>query len=205
MLAELANTTREPSRSRHVAGLRRSLSMPGTCASLAALVARHLAGAGVGAHLSWGQHRRSAISAICCPCPARAALLAQATRIDRVQQTLERTAAGRESPPCLQLAGRWGGRVSGRAWLGAAAAASCSRSQQLLHVQARSVAAWRVDDYLATIDLGTVGGIHLAGFTEKHLPQGPSISTPRTPWPRPVWGALRTRSAWQRAIPTLIE
>ena len=52
-----------------------------------------------------------------------------------------------------------------------------------------------VDDYLATIDLDTVGEIHLAGFTEKHLPQGPLyIDTHSSPWPSPS-GRSTSRSA----------
>ena len=60
-------------------------------------------------------------------------------------------------------------------------------------------------DYLAAIDIATVGEIHLAGFTDQSLPQGHLyIDTHSAPVSEPVW-ALYDEICRQRAIPTLIE
>lgn len=61
------------------------------------------------------------------------------------------------------------------------------------------------DDYLAAINLDTVGEIHLAGFTDKTLPEGHLyIDTHSAPVAEPVWELYR-QICRQRAIPTLIE
>ncbi|WP_323892425.1 MNIO family bufferin maturase [Aeromonas veronii] len=61
------------------------------------------------------------------------------------------------------------------------------------------------DDYLAAINLDTVGEIHLAGFTDKVLPEGHLfIDTHSAPVAEPVWEIYR-QICRQRTIPTLIE
>lgn len=58
------------------------------------------------------------------------------------------------------------------------------------------------DEYLAAIDLATVGEIHLAGYTEKQLPEGSLyIDTHSAPVVEPVTRNSIARSAASRPFP----
>ena len=169
---------------------------------LAALVAA-ISPVRVSEHLSWGSIGGRYFNDLL-PMPyTRAALLHMSDKIDRVQQTLGRQLLIENPSSYLQLAGEMGeaeflAELAGRSGCGVLL------DLNNLHVSAVNHGL-EVDDYLATIDLDMVGEIHLAGFTEKHLPQGPLyIDTHSTPVAEPVW-ALYEQVCQQRAIPTLIE
>ncbi|WP_421271650.1 DUF692 domain-containing protein [Aeromonas taiwanensis] len=157
----------------------------------------------VSEHLSWGSIGGRHFNDLL-PMPyTRTALAHMSDKIERVQQTLGCQLLIENPSSYLQLPAEMG---EGEFLAELVRRSGCGILLDLnnLHVSACNHGL-EVDDYLATIDLDTVGEIHLAGFTEKHLPQGPLyIDTHSAPVAPPVW-ALYDQVCRERAIPTLIE
>ena len=133
----------------------------------------------------------------------REALSHMSDKVDRVQQALGRQLLIENPSSYLQLPGEMGEA----AFLAELARRSgCGILLDLNNLHVSSVNhGFDCADYLASIDLETVGEIHLAGFTDKVLPQGHLyIDTHSTPVAPPVWELYR-QLCQQRAIPTLIE
>ncbi len=175
---------------------------PAHLRQLAALVAT-IAPVRVSEHLSWGSIGGRYFNDLL-PMPyTREALSHMSHKVDRVQQALGRQLLIENPSSYLQLPGEMGEA----AFLAELARRSgCGILLDLNNLHVSSVNhGFDCADYLAAIDLETVGEIHLAGFTDKVLPQGHLyIDTHSTPVAPPVW-ALYRQLCQQRAIPTLIE
>ena len=169
---------------------------------LAALVAA-ISPVRVSEHLSWGSIGGRYFNDLL-PMPyTLEALSHMSDKVDRVQQALGRQLLIENPSSYLQLPGEMGEA----AFLAELARRSgCGILLDLNNLHVSSVNhGLDCADYLAAIDLETVGEIHLAGFTDKALPQGHLyIDTHSTPVAPPVW-ALYRQLCQQRAIPTLIE
>ena len=175
---------------------------PAHLRQLAALVAA-ISPVRVSEHLSWGSIGGRYFNDLL-PMPyTREALSHMSDKVDRVQQALGRQLLIENPSSYLQLPGEMGEA----AFLAELARRSgCGILLDLNNLHVSSVNhGFDCADYLAAIDLETVGEIHLAGFTDKELPQGHLyIVTHSTPVAPPVW-ALYRQLCQQRAIPTLIE
>ena len=175
---------------------------PAHLRQLAALVAT-IAPVRVSEHLSWGSIGGRYFNDLL-PMPyTREALSHMSDKVDRVQQALGRQLLIENPSSYLQLPGEMGEA----AFLAELARRSgCGILLDLNNLHVSSVNhGLDCADYLAAIDLETVGEIHLAGFTDKVLPQGHLyIDTHSTPVAPPVWELYR-QVCQQRAIPTLIE
>ncbi|WP_429038749.1 MNIO family bufferin maturase [Aeromonas media] len=157
----------------------------------------------VSEHLSWGSIGGRYFNDLL-PMPyTREALSHMTGKVERVQQALGRQLLIENPSSYLQLPGEMG-EAEFLAEL--ARRSGCGILLDLNNLYVSSVN-HGLDgaDYLAAIDLETVGEIHLAGFTDKVLPQGHLyIDTHSTPVAPPVWELYR-QVCQQRAIPTLIE
>ncbi|MGY3877657.1 MNIO family bufferin maturase [Aeromonas enteropelogenes] len=157
----------------------------------------------VSEHLSWGSIDGRYFNDLL-PVPyTREALARMSDKIQQVQQTLGCQLLIENPSSYLQLAGEMS------EWTFLAELQRRSGCGILLDLNNLYVSAFNhgfsCDDYLAAIDLDTVGEIHLAGFTEKKLPEGSLyIDTHSAPVVAPVWELYRDICR-QRAIPTLIE
>ena len=175
---------------------------PAHLRQLAALVAA-ISPVRVSEHLSWGSIDGRYFNDLL-PMPyTREALSHMSDKVDRVQQALGRQLLIENPSSYLQLPGEMGEA----AFLAELARRSgCGILLDLNNLHVSSVNhGFDCADYLAAIDLETVGEIHLAGFTDKVLPQGHLyIDTHSTPVAPPVWELYR-QVCQQRAIPTLIE
>lgn len=175
---------------------------PAHLRQLAALVAT-IAPVRVSEHLSWGSIGGRYFNDLL-PMPyTREALSHMSDKVDRVQQALGRQLLIENPSSYLQLPGEMGEA----AFLAELARRSgCGILLDLNNLHVSSVNhGLDCADYLAAIDLETVGEIHLAGFTDKVLPQGHLyIDTHSTPVAPPVWELYR-QLCQQRTIPTLIE
>ena len=175
---------------------------PAHLRQLAALVAA-ISPVRVSEHLSWGSIGGRYFNDLL-PMPyTREALSHMSDKVDRVQQALGRQLLIENPSSYLQLPGE----MSEAAFLAELARRSgCGILLDLNNLHVSSVNhGFDCADYLAAIDLETVGEIHLAGFTDKVLPQGHLyIDTHSTPVAPPVWELYR-QVCQQRAIPTLIE
>ncbi|MFM5854060.1 DUF692 domain-containing protein [Aeromonas rivipollensis] len=175
---------------------------PAHLRQLAALVAA-ISPVRVSEHLSWGSIGGRYFNDLL-PMPyTREALSHMSDKIDRVQQALGRQLLIENPSSYLQLPGEMG-EAEFLAEL--ARRSGCGVLLDLNNLYVSSVNhGLDCADYLATIDLGTVGEIHLAGFTDKALPQGHLyIDTHSAPVAEPVW-ALYRQVCGLSAIPTLIE
>ena len=175
---------------------------PAHLRQLAALVAA-ISPVRVSEHLSWGSIGGRYFNDLL-PMPyTREALSHMTDKVERVQQALGRQLLIENPSSYLQLPGEMGEA----AFLAELARRSgCGILLDLNNLHVSSVNhGFDCADYLAAIDLETVGEIHLAGFTDKVLPQGHLyIDTHSTPVAPPVWELYR-QVCQQRAIPTLIE
>lgn len=175
---------------------------PAHLRQLAALVAA-ISPVRVSEHLSWGSIGGRYFNDLL-PMPyTREALSHMSDKIERVQQALGRQLLIENPSSYLQLPGEMG-EAEFLAEL--ARRSGCGVLLDLNNLYVSSVNhGLDCADYLATIDLGTVGEIHLAGFTDKALPQGHLyIDTHSAPVAEPVW-ALYRQVCGLSAIPTLIE
>ena len=157
----------------------------------------------VSEHLSWGSIGGRYFNDLL-PMPyTREALSHMSDKVDRVQQALGRQLLIENPSSYLQLPGEMG---EAEFLAGLARRSGCGILLDLNNLHVSSVNhGLDCADYLAAIDLETVGEIHLAGFTDKVLPQGHLyIDTHSTPVAPPVWELYR-QVCQQRAIPTLIE
>ncbi|MBL0513378.1 DUF692 domain-containing protein [Aeromonas media] len=175
---------------------------PAHLRQLAALVAA-ISPVRVSEHLSWGSIGGRYFNDLL-PMPyTREALSHMSDKIERVQQALGRQLLIENPSSYLQLPGEMG-EAEFLAEL--ARRSGCGVLLDLNNLFVSSVNhGLDCADYLATIELGTVGEIHLAGFTDKELPQGHLyIDTHSAPVAEPVW-ALYRQVCGLSAIPTLIE
>lgn len=175
---------------------------PAHLRQLAALVAA-ISPVRVSEHLSWGSIGGRYFNDLL-PMPyTREALSHMSDKIERVQQALGRQLLIENPSSYLQLSGEMG-EAEFLAEL--AQRSGCGVLLDLNNLYVSSVNhGLDCADYLATIELGTVGEIHLAGFTDKALPQGHLyIDTHSAPVAEPVW-ALYRQICGLSAIPTLIE
>ena len=175
---------------------------PAHLRQLAALVAA-ISPVRVSEHLSWGSIGGRYFNDLL-PMPyTREALSHMSDKVDRVQQALGRQLLIENPSSYLQLPGEMG-EAEFLAEL--ARRSGCGVLLDLNNLYVSSVNhGLDCADYLATIELGTVGEIHQAGFTDKELPQGHLyIDTHSTPVAPPVWELYR-QLCQQRAILTLIE
>lgn len=175
---------------------------PAHLRQLAALVAA-ISPVRVSEHLSWGSIGGRYFNDLL-PMPyTREALSHMSDKIERVQQALGRQLLIENPSSYLQLPGEMG-EAEFLAEL--ARRSGCGVLLDLNNLYVSSVNhGLDCTDYLATIDLGTVGEIHLAGFTDKALPQGHLyIDTHSAPVAEPVW-ALYRQVCGLSSIPTLIE
>ncbi|WP_429107428.1 MNIO family bufferin maturase [Aeromonas media] len=175
---------------------------PAHLRQLAALVAA-ISPVRVSEHLSWGSIGGRYFNDLL-PMPyTREALSHMTDKIERVQQALGRQLLIENPSSYLQLPGEMG-EAEFLAEL--ARRSGCGVLLDLNNLYVSSVNhGLDCADYLATIELGTVGEIHLAGFTDKELPQGHLyIDTHSAPVAEPVW-ALYRQVCGLSAIPTLIE
>ncbi|MFM5585992.1 DUF692 domain-containing protein [Aeromonas rivipollensis] len=175
---------------------------PAHLRQLAALVAA-ISPVRVSEHLSWGSIGGRYFNDLL-PMPyTREALSHMSDKIERVQQALGRQLLIENPSSYLQLPGEMG-EAEFLAEL--ARRSGCGVLLDLNNLFVSSVNhGLDCADYLATIELGMVGEIHLAGFTDKELPQGHLyIDTHSAPVAEPVW-ALYRQVCGLSAIPTLIE
>lgn len=157
----------------------------------------------VSEHLSWGSIGGRYFNDLL-PVPyTQAALARMSDKIDEVQQTLGCQLLIENPSSYLQLPGE----MSEWAFLSELSQRSgCGILLDLnnLHVSAFNHG-FDCADYLAAIDLDRVREIHLAGYTDKSLPEGHLyIDTHSAPVAQPVWELYR-QICIRRAIPTLIE
>ncbi|MBV7469469.1 DUF692 domain-containing protein [Aeromonas sp. sif0611] len=157
----------------------------------------------VSEHLSWGSIGGRYFNDLL-PMPyTREALSHMTDKVERVQQVLGRQLLIENPSSYLQLPGEMG-EAEFLAELARRSGCGVLLDLNNLHVSSVNHGL-DCADYLAAIDLQTVGEIHLAGFTDKVLPQGHLyIDTHSTPVAPPVWELYR-QVCQQRAIPTLIE
>lgn len=157
----------------------------------------------VSEHLSWGSIGGRYFNDLL-PMPyTREALSHMTDKVERVQQALGRQLLIENPSSYLQLPGEMG-EAEFLAELARRSGCGILLDLNNLHVSSVNHGL-DCADYLAAIDLQTVGEIHLAGFTDKVLPQGHLyIDTHSTPVAPPVWELYR-QVCQQRAIPTLIE
>ncbi|MFM5143359.1 DUF692 domain-containing protein [Aeromonas veronii] len=154
-------------------------------------------------HLSWGSIGGRYFNDLL-PVPyTRASLRNMSDKIQQVQQTLGCRMLIENPSSYLQLAGEMS------EWEFLAELQQRSECGILLDLNNLYVSAFNhgfsCDEYLAAIDLATVGEIHLAGYTEKQLPEGSLyIDTHSAPVVEPVWELYR-QICRKQAIPTLIE
>ncbi len=154
-------------------------------------------------HLSWGSIGGRYFNDLL-PVPyTRASLRNMSDKIQQVQQTLGCRMLIENPSSYLQLPGEMS------EWEFLAELQQRSECGILLDLNNLYVSAFNhgfsCDEYLAAIDLATVGEIHLAGYTEKQLPEGPLyIDTHSAPVVEPVWELYR-QICRKQAIPTLIE
>ncbi|WOQ14553.1 MNIO family bufferin maturase [Aeromonas media] len=175
---------------------------PAHLRQLAALVAA-ISPVRVSEHLSWGSIGGRYFNDLL-PMPyTREALSHMTDKVERVQQALGRQLLIENPSSYLQLPGEMG---EAEFLAGLARRSGCGILLDFNNLHVSSVNhGLDCADYLASIDLETVGEIHLAGFTDKVLPQGHLyIDTHSTPVAPPVWELYR-QVCQQRAIPTLIE
>ncbi|MNM20440.1 hypothetical protein D3C81_307770 [compost metagenome] len=175
---------------------------PAHLRKLAALVAA-ISPVRVSEHLSWGSIDGRYFNDLL-PMPyTREALSHMTDKVERVQQALGRQLLIENPSSYLQLPGEMG-EAEFLAELARRSGCGILLDLNNLHVSSVNHG-FDCADYLAAIDLETVGEIHLAGFTDKVLPQGHLyIDTHSTPVAPPVWELYR-QVCQQRAIPTLIE
>ena len=175
---------------------------PAHLRQLAALVAA-ISPVRVSEHLSWGSIDGRYFNDLL-PMPyTREALSHMTEKVERVQQALGRQLLIENPSSYLQLPGEMG-EAEFLAELARRSGCGILLDLNNLHVSSVNHG-FDGADYLAAIDLQTVGEIHLAGFTDKVLPQGHLyIDTHSTPVAPPVWELYR-QVCQQRAIPTLIE
>lgn len=175
---------------------------PAHLRQLAALVAA-ISPVRVSEHLSWGSIGGRYFNDLL-PMPyTREALSHMTDKVERVQQALGRQLLIENPSSYLQLPGEMG-EAEFLAELARRSGCGILLDLNNLHVSSVNHGL-DCADYLAAIDLQTVGEIHLAGFTDKVLPQGHLyIDTHSTPVAPPVWELYR-QVCQQRAIPTLIE
>ena len=175
---------------------------PAHLRQLAALVAA-ISPVRVSEHLSWGSIGGRYFNDLL-PMPyTREALSHMTDKVERVQQALGRQLLIENPSSYLQLPGEMG-EAEFLAELARRSGCGILLDLNNLHVSSVNHGL-DCADYLAAIDLETVGEIHLAGFTDKVLPQGHLyIDTHSTPVAPPVWELYR-QVCQQRAIPTLIE
>ncbi|WP_429035207.1 MNIO family bufferin maturase [Aeromonas media] len=175
---------------------------PAHLRQLAALVAA-ISPVRVSEHLSWGSIGGRYFNDLL-PMPyTREALSHMTEKVERVQQALGRQLLIENPSSYLQLPGEMG-EAEFLAELARRSGCGILLDLNNLHVSSVNHGL-DCADYLAAIDLQTVGEIHLAGFTDKVLPQGHIyIDTHSTPVAPPVWELYR-QVCQQRAIPTLIE
>ena len=175
---------------------------PAHLRQLAALVAA-ISPVRVSEHLSWGSIDGRYFNDLL-PMPyTREALSHMTDKVERVQQALGRQLLIENPSSYLQLPGEMG-EAEFLAELAQRSGCGILLDLNNLHVSSVNHGL-DCADYLAAIDLETVGEIHLAGFTDKVLPQGHLyIDTHSTPVAPPVWELYR-QVCQQRAIPTLIE
>lgn len=175
---------------------------PAHLRQLAALVAA-ISPVRVSEHLSWGSIGGRYFNDLL-PMPyTREALSHMTDKVERVQQALGRQLLIENPSSYLQLPGEMG-EAEFLAELAQRSGCGILLDLNNLHVSSVNHGL-DCADYLAAIDLQTVGEIHLAGFTDKVLPQGHLyIDTHSTPVAPPVWELYR-QVCQQRAIPTLIE
>lgn len=157
----------------------------------------------VSEHLSWGSIGGRYFNDLL-PMPyTREALSHMTDKVERVQQALGRQLLIENPSSYLQLPGEMG-EAEFLAELARRSGCGILLDLNNLHVSSVNHGL-DCADYLAAIDLETVGEIHLAGFTDKVLPQGHLyIDTHSPPVAPPVWELYR-QVCQQRAIPTLIE
>ena len=157
----------------------------------------------VSEHLSWGSIGGRYFNDLL-PMPyTREALSHMTDKVERVQQALGRQLLIENPSSYLQLPGEMG-EAEFLAELAQRSGCGILLDLNNLHVSSVNHGL-DCADYLAAIDLETVGEIHLAGFTDKVLPQGHLyIDTHSPPVAPPVWELYR-QVCQQRAIPTLIE
>ncbi|MGL5504348.1 MAG: DUF692 domain-containing protein, partial [Aeromonas veronii] len=154
-------------------------------------------------HLSWGSIGGRYFNDLL-PVPyTRASLRNMSDKIQQVQQTLGCRMLIENPSSYLQLPGEMS------EWEFLAELQQRSECGILLDLNNLYVSAFNhgfsCDEYLAAIDLATVGEIHLAGYTEKQLPEGSLyIDTHSAPVVEPVWELYR-QICRKQAIPTLIE
>lgn len=154
-------------------------------------------------HLSWGSIGGRYFNDLL-PVPyTRAALSHISDKIQQVQQTLGCRLLIENPSSYLQLPGEMS------EWEFLAELQQRSGCGILLDLNNLFVSAFNhgfaCAEYLVAIDLATVGEIHLAGYTEKQLPEGSLyIDTHSAPVVEPVWELYR-QICRQQAIPTLIE
>ena len=157
----------------------------------------------VSEHLSWGSIGGRYFNDLL-PVPyTQAALARMSDKIDEVQQTLGCQLLIENPSSYLQLPGEMS------EWAFLAELSQRSSCGILLDLNNLHVSAFNhgfdCADYLSAIDLDRVGEIHLAGYTDKSLPEGHLyIDTHSAPVAQPVWELYR-RICARRAIPTLIE
>ncbi|MCY9823847.1 MNIO family bufferin maturase [Aeromonas media] len=175
---------------------------PAHLRQLAALVAA-ISPVRVSEHLSWGSIGGRYFNDLL-PMPyTREALSHMTDKVERVQQALGRQLLIENPSSYLQLPGEMG-EAEFLAELAQHSGCGILLDLNNLHVSSVNHG-FDGANYLAAIDLETVGEIHLAGFTDKVLPQGHLyIDTHSTPVAPPVWELYR-QVCQQRAIPTLIE
>lgn len=157
----------------------------------------------VSEHLSWGSIGGRYFNDLL-PMPYTHEALSHMTdKVERVQQALGRQLLIENPSSYLQLPGEMG-EAEFLAELARRSGCGILLDLNNLHVSSVNHGL-DCADYLAAIDLETVGEIHLAGFTDKVLPQGHLyIDTHSPPVAPPVWELYR-QVCQQRAIPTLIE
>ncbi|MGY6037860.1 MNIO family bufferin maturase [Aeromonas sp. AE23HZ002T15] len=157
----------------------------------------------VSEHLSWGSIGGRYFNDLL-PVPyTQAALARMSDKIDEVQQTLGCQLLIENPSSYLQLPGEMS------EWAFLAELVRRSGCGILLDLNNLHVSGFNhgfdCADYLSAIDLDRVGEIHLAGYTDKSLPEGHLyIDTHSAPVAQPVWELYR-RICIRRAIPTLIE
>lgn len=175
---------------------------PAHLRQLAALVAA-ISPVRVSEHLSWGSIGGRYFNDLL-PMPyTREALSHMTDKVERVQQALGRQLLIENPSSYLQLPGEMG-EAEFLAELARRSGCGILLDLNNLHVSSVNHG-FDGANYLAAIDLETVREIHLAGFTDKVLPQGHLyIDTHSTPVAPPVWELYR-QVCQQRAIPTLIE
>ena len=157
----------------------------------------------VSEHLSWGSvDGRYFNDLLPMPC-TRAALARMSDKVKRVQDLLGRELLIENPSSYLQFEGEM------PEWEFLARLQQASGCGILLDLNNLHVSAFNQGfscaDYLAAIDLDTVKEIHLAGFTDKVLPEGHLyIDTHSCTVADPVWALYRALCA-KSPRPTLIE